>query len=205
MASKCSFIHKRRDKHRNQTHTHPLLLLALLILVINKIQAFTLSPSSNHQYPQLNGTPKVSAIIAITNYAHKPNKNSYKHKRKPRYLPTNCCFRTQTSYLSILLIIAGDVHTNPGPKILTNPKSTHNCTMCTEEILRETSLQCETCNKWCHLRCTGNTEENSLQNRKFEWICPTNNCLPNHNEAIYYHSLITSPNRYSIPQISDRK
>ena len=202
MASKCSFIHKRRDKHRNQTHTHPLLLLALLILVINKIQAFTPSPSSNHQYPQLNEISKVSAIIAITNHAHKPNENSYKHKRKPRYLPTNCCFRTQTSYLSILLIIAGDVHTNPGPKILTTPKSKHNCTMCTEEIQRETSLQCETCNKWCHLRCTGNTEENSLQNRKFEWICPTKNCLPNHNEAIYYHSLITSPNRYSIPQIA---
>lgn len=197
MASKSShtvpFIHKRRADRRNRIHTHPVLLLVLLVLVINKIQSFTY----NYNTSQRNGINVFSANKSI-------NTTNSKIRGKNTDLPTNGKLRKQTTNLSILLIIAGDVHLNPGPKnCKANSTSQHHCTMCKEKIHRETSLQCDSCSRWCHLRCTGNDEDNNLRDRKFEWICPTENCHPNHNEAIYYHSLIISPNRYSIPLITE--
>ena len=107
--------------------------------------------------------------------------------------------------LTLLLIIAGDVHVNPGPKfqIQKSPQK-HHCSMCKEEIYQETILQCDTCKHWCHLRCTGNDEVGNKILTQFEWICSHKNCKPNHSEAIYYQRVILSPNRYNILSITAR-
>jgi hypothetical protein len=90
------FIHKKRDKYRNQKHTHPLLLLILLILTINKLQTL------NTINTELHLTATISATKSINVW------NTRKNNNVPSRQPTS-------HSVTILLILSGDVHLNPGP------------------------------------------------------------------------------------------
>ena len=113
--------------------------------------------------------------------------------------PRNRQNRRTLHSLTLLLIIAGDVHVNPGPDI--------HCTMCKEKIAKEAGLQCNTCHGWCHIKCTGNAENSEVANTntQFQWICPTENCKPNHNESVFLQNVLISPNRYKIPELEESR
>ena len=67
--------------------------------------------------------------------------------------------------------------------------------MCNQEAQKEDSLQCNTCNQWCHFTCTAESENNQQRNESFQWICPTLNCSPNHGLSTH-QTILISPNRY---------
>ena len=48
--------------------------------------------------------------------------------------------------------------------------------------------------KYYHIACSGNKD---LKNKSFEWICPSENCKPNHKEVNQLNAHI-SPNRYRV-------
>ena len=64
-----------------------------------------------------------------------------------------------------LVLISGNVHPNPGP-VLNNPRPRFPCFICHLEVGRD-SLQCSTCLKWVHFRCS------SLTRADFRTICAT--------------------------------
>jgi len=56
---------------------------------------------------------------------------------------------TPASMLRLLIICAGDIHPNPGPRVWL-------CSVCNRNIPRsQYSVLCYGCNNWCHLRCSG--------------------------------------------------
>ena len=96
--------------------------------------------------------------------------------------------RIYTRLPLMLIILSNDVHPCPGPQ------TPYACTSCNKMSTPEDSVQCETCNMWSHLSCTG-YQNNIPQNRSFNWICPNTNCKPNHceiskpaNEAAHNHN-----------------
>ena len=96
-------IHSRKkaDKHRNQKHTHPILLLVLIILIINNIQSF----NTNLNNP--TGTQ-----IEVTTTLHAARNINLWNLRKKSIQPN---IKSMSQTLSILLILSGNVHLNPGP------------------------------------------------------------------------------------------
>ena len=134
------FIYKKKHyKPRSNNTTHLLLLLVLFVIAVNKIQFLqnidTVDMHSN-----------VIATISVIRNMEKP--------RYKEYIITK-----HTHWLAVLLIIAGDVHTNPGPPKITDVKLKPQCTMCRELIHQDLSLQCNTCRGWCHISCSGNKEK----------------------------------------------
>ena len=72
--------------------------------------------------------------------------------------------------LLLLLLMSGKVHPNPGPIF--------PCSVCTGNVTwRGKSVQCCTCSKWVHLRCS------QLSLSKFRALGSSNSwsCLPCHN------------------------
>ena len=72
------------------------------------------------------------------------------------------------SLLSIwLLICAGDIEINPGPRIWKNP-----CGVCAKPVKsNQQGVQCEVCYKWLHTKCIGlsNEEYSELQLSDEPW------------------------------------
>ena len=101
--------------------------------------------------------------------------------------------------ISLLILLANDVHTNPGPGPLDHKEdTTQQCIMCNKLATNEDAYRCDTCNHWSHLVCSGTN--NSLQ-RSFEWICLKSNCSPNHVEVTPKtgsENQLVSPNRYRL-------
>ena len=71
-----------------------------------------------------------------------------------------------------LLILSGDISTNPGPV-------NHPCTVCSRNVHRNhRALQCDGCQLWSHIKCVGISGRAYvlLQNMSdFSWQCPS--CL----------------------------
>lgn len=94
----------------------------------------------------------------------------------------------------LLIILSHDIGLNPGPE------STETCSMCNLLISEENSVKCETCSLWCHIVCSQDTNRknpNEVANKSFEWICPNDQCKPNHQVTQNQQDQI-SPNRYRL-------
>ena len=209
---------KQKLKPPKRTHVLIPIFILTLILIIKIINKFSNPECSNTAEADENSTTsKLKQLEAIHALA------IFRNTHKKNILFNSKLHNSQKILILLLILLSNDVNPNPGPKpnpepnpvnpSLENPGLTSStsdsplypCTMCKEEIHEEASLQCSSCQQWCHLKCTGNTEYRNLKERKFEWICPIKTCSPNHNEAIYYHNLVVSPNRYTIPQITRKQ
>ena len=97
--------------------------------------------------------------------------------------------------LAILrIILSHDISLNPGPV------NTETCPMCNLLTNEENSMKCETCSRWYHIVCSQNTNSrnpNKVANKSFEWICPNEQCKPNHQLTKNQQDQI-SPNRYRL-------
>ena len=74
------------------------------------------------------------------------------------------------SYCSWLLLLAGDIETNPGPV-------RYPCTMCAKPVrVNQRGVMCDTCNLWTHASCYGISRDEydimSLQGDSCAWMCP---------------------------------
>ena len=79
---------------------------------------------------------------------------------------------SQRSLLSIwLLLLAGDVEVNPGPRGVRHP-----CGVCSKAVRsNQKTILCEVCYYWLHTRCIGMLEPEylDLQNSDEPWCCST--------------------------------
>ena len=80
--------------------------------------------------------------------------------------------------LRLILLCAGDIETNPGPRV-------YLCSVCSVRITRgTTSVLCGCCHEWVHLRCSGLASVGEYQS-SFE--CPKclspPSCPPNNSSG----------------------
>ena len=79
-------------------------------------------------------------------------------------------FVRSKSYLLLnLLLLCGDIDTNPGP----NWK--YPCGSCKKPVKsNQHGIQCDSCDSWIHTRCLGmnNDEYQLLANSSCSWTCP---------------------------------
>ena len=77
-----------------------------------------------------------------------------------------------SSRLRLSLLLAGDVHLNPGPA------TQYPCGVCTSNVTsRGVSFKCNQCSSWVHLNCSG--LQNAAQYRRTkDWACSTCNSPP---------------------------
>ena len=144
-----------------------LLILFMLIVIINKI--------GKHQKTLLNPQPPTSftnqsdEIDTITNLLTM-------HRNIMNNRATEVVKQT-SSLFALLLMLAGDVHPKPGPK------EGRACSRCKLEASDETTVTCDSCKEWCHLKCTKQPPDKVtlILQKSFEWICPNENCIPNHH------------------------
>ena len=108
-----------------------------------------------------------------------------KKKMKETYIET----KINSSYLTPRILLAGDIHKNPGPK------TNENCLICNSAVNRAQSVNCNTCKGWCHLNCSNPPDKVCLE-QSFEWLCPNPTCTPNHHTGTAI-SIQTLPSRYN--------
>ena len=86
---------------------------------------------------------------------------------------------------TVLLLLAGDVEVNPGPRTWKYP-----CGVCAKPVKRnQRGVQCDVCLSWLHTRCIGvsNEEYGELQLSDDPWCCKR--CL---KEAMPFHDVSSS-------------
>ena len=174
-------------KHQPKHKTNILLFIILPIIILNIIR-------------QTENTETIFRVlkddVEIT-YQHLENLNQCTIKTMENLSTFANVKKAGTMFTSdriytrlplMLIILSNDVHPCPGPQ------PPYACTSCNKMSTPEDSVQCETCNMWSHLSCTG-YQNNIPQNRSFNWICPNTNCKPNHceiskpaNEAAHNHN-----------------
>ncbi len=90
-----------------------------------------------------------------------------------------------------LLLLAGDVHPNPGPR---HPK--FPCSSCSKAVKNnDQALCCDRCDRWIHSACCGMSAATygSFQNSSFSWLCPS--CgLPSFNSSYFDSSILSETN-----------
>ena len=85
--------------------------------------------------------------------------NCTKNPPRPRSTVVSC----------LLIVLCGDVHTNPGPR---PPK--HPCGLCRKAVTNSfKAIQCDNCDLWIHNRCSGITDSvyQNFQNTSLTFFC----------------------------------
>ena len=187
MAYKLTRYHHPLKFRKQETgKQHILFFLALAVMIMlnqsknyteNSIESETLNESYLHKI----------AYVFLEMQTMKVNRKITK-------------LNTSLKVITILLIIlSNDISLNPGPAI------TETCSMCNQATNDENSMKCETCSTWCHIVCSQNKNRNNpneIANTSFEWICPNNQCKPNHQITKNQQDQF-SPNRFSPPSQED--
>ena len=159
----------KTSKNTSTNKTHLLLYLLGLIILITKINGKSSSPDmEENTVEKMQQLESIHSLLLLKKLTTKNIKFNQN--------------QIQNAVIILLLLLSNDVHPNPGP----NPQDLKKYV--------GTSLKCCTCNKWTVI------SENKVKNIKdcgFEWICTSLACKPNHH-SFSHHTLITSPNRYSI-------
>ena len=156
-----------------------MILFITFIIILNKItERKEVQPTSSYQ------TTKSLVIKSIANFLIL-NRNKLTSKK--------LITKSTSSLICIMLIIAGDIHPNPGPS------PTKACLMCGLQDRDLIILTCETCKNYCHLQCSKDGRDGQSQNteKSFEWICPNQYCKPNHHLGVADLTTRVS-NQYSI-------
>ena len=184
----------------NKSRTHIIFFIAVLIFLINRITNSSKSSQSSN--------PLKSKLQ--TQNEHKQLENlliavSLERRKVLMRKPKNF----QNTVILLLILLSNDVQINPGP-VQTIPPDQPNCSLCKKPVNQEVSLQCSTCNMWCHIKCAEGSKPHiteNLRNQCFQWICSSENCNPNLNQAYHVQSSILSPNKYNFLSkvISERK
>ena len=143
-------------------HVHFLQIILLLIIVINQIHNRDKSRTATDKQ-----TPNMEYITVLPEL--------YKWKKQNKLATLN---RKNPDYLCLILLIAGDIHPNPGPV----RHQGNICLKCKRENKNKHIVTCDTCKHWSHIDCTEESQSNSekLLEESFQWICPNPICAPNH-------------------------
>lgn len=118
------------------------------------------------------------------------------HIRKSLVLNLNST-NSPTAWLFSLLIISGNVESNPGPPTMRYP-----CGVCSKPCRKnQKSIQCDTCETWIHEKCAHIDPHNwaILANTSISWHC-LNCALPNYSSSLFnsFNQSAPSPNPFQI-------
>ena len=97
---------------------------------------------------------------------------------KKKMNQTHMEIKINSSYLTLRILLSGDIHPNPGPEI------NETCLNCKSAANRSQSVKCNTCKGWSHLHCSAPQRNNTTLEHSFEWLCPNPTCSPNHHTGI---------------------
>ena len=167
-------------------------LLQFIILIININNKLTLphpaltdaiatspisSPSKESQLTLFHCTTDISLVLSS-----RPT-----DPLQPPTLTTRKCLalrvKSSGTWLCSLLILSGDLETNPGP-----PRTfKYPCGACAKPCMKnQAAVMCDTCEKWTHLKCTQISAQNfkALSNPNASWHCC--NCgIPEFNSSLF--------------------
>ena len=105
--------------------------------------------------------------------------------------------KSPISWLISLLILAGDVETNPGP-------TKFPCGVCSRPCKKnQDQVQCDTCDQWFHKKCfvINPTNWKALVGTNISWHC-TNCALPNFSSSLFNEFNEPSPSRNPFANLS---
>ena len=92
-------------------------------------------------------------------------KSKLGHIFSPKFPPSD---HKNHHWLSIILILAGDCESNPGPRSIRWP-----CGTCKKSVFRTTCIACDKCNTWHHAACLNLTSQNIESMKNISWYCFT--------------------------------
>ena len=167
-----STYHQNKLILSNDIETHPgpenttllkILILLILAIALKKAKADVKSLSHHSQTVFNFNTMHFLCKIRFV---------------KKRINQTHIEIKTNSSYLTLRILLAGDVHTNPGPEL------NQMCINCKVSVNKEQAVNCNTCKGWCHLDCSALVGNTATLEHSFEWLCPNPTCMPNHHTGI---------------------
>ena len=123
-------------------------------------------------YP--GNSPLIFSLCCPLNDCRRAAHSIFKIGRLFSLFPLSCpTFALLRLLILLLLLMSGNVHPNPGPIF--------PCSVCAENVTwRGKSVQCCTCSKWVHLRCS----QLSLSNFRALGSSHSWRCLPCRNTVI---------------------
>ena len=175
---------------RNKTKTHITIFIALLFILLSKISATDQESNNNHksyQFQAQSHTKLQFQLLETLQIAVKLLRSQHLMKKPDKI---------QTTIILLLILLSNDINLNPGPTKST-AIVTEKCLLCNKPVSNENSVQCNTCNLWCHIDCSQSDKETNT-NSSFQWICPSANCRPNFKQGIQQKSQLVSPNKYDV-------
>jgi hypothetical protein len=105
-------------------------------------------------------------------------------RKKPIRLPTESWL-----HLSLFLLMAGDIESNPGPR-----KPKYPCVVCSAAVKSsDPAVCCDQCGMWLHNRCSGLSPHmyELMKHTSGTWICPS--CgMPSFSSSLFSASIDTS-------------
>ena len=117
-------------------------------------------------------------------------------KKHPTQLGLNP-HKSPSSWLVVLLIIAGDIQPNPDPR---PPK--YPCSICNKAVrYGQEGIQCDQCDIWHHRGCMQMCAPNyiALQNSDISWLCHIYG-MPNFSSNLFVGSIEEIHNSFaSLP------
>ena len=131
-----------------------------------------------------------SLVLSIPSILH-PRRNNL--QPPPLSLPSG---HPPGGWLAALLLLSGDVESNPGPRSIAFP-----CGICSKSCREgQLAIQCDTCDIWIHKKCSKINRSiwPTLKGTSLTWECI--HCgVPNFSDS-FFDDLITNPsssNRFS--------
>ena len=171
---------RKNFKQSGSNHVHLTVLITLLILLINKVQQYsTAIKLESHNY-------QAESLLNISNLL----------RCKVRKQWTIPSISTSAATVSLLLIIAGDIHPNPGP-VYDHSTSDQVSSATDSDTCEPTILTCDTCHSSFRLETvTGSPVRGNIRSTSFDWICTNTSCHPNHHHGDN-NDVQSSPNRFN--------
>ena len=170
-----------------------LQIMVCMVVLAAKINSYLISLAPSSELPKFSPSMKTNLMNVtlpsiILKRKHRSQDITLGEKFRPRAI------------IVIVLLLGGDVETNPGPRQC----STYPCGICELHVdWGHRALGCENCDVWYHKSCIDlNTLDfNDLVNRNVTWICYK--CHTHNYSCNLFHSYELDPisptqNRFAV-------
>ena len=206
--------------------SHPLLQGFLAILCILALVHKNVNPSTHHSSTKL--TPSIDQSSSVLHVIFQSASQSLysadikgfesilymcvcsrqTYTESIRYYKPLCSFSFNSnslSHLAILLLLSGQIESNPGPGPSTDVPTAFPCAVCGDEVhANDPAILCDHCDFWCHIHCVGISSHSyevlTNNSRSFAWTCFQCNSINIGSSSSFQELDVTQSNRYSLLQ-----